>query len=51
MQNNSKYYLITNENYLIKILIKPIQYDERNLQIFIQQTSQKIRYVLVRDLR
>ena len=51
MQNNSKYYLITNENYLIKILIKRIQNDERNLQIFIQQTSQKIRYVLVRDLR
>ena len=51
MQNNSKYYLITNENYLIKILIKLIQNDERNLQIFIQQTSQKIRYVLVRDLR
>ena len=39
MQNNSKYYLITNENYLIKILIKLIQNDERNLQIFIQQTS------------
>ena len=36
MQNNSKYYLITNENYLIKILIKQIQNDERNLQIFIQ---------------
>ena len=51
MQNNSKYYLITNENYLIKILIKPIQSDERNLQIFIQQTSEKTRYVLVRDLR
>ena len=51
MQNNSKYYLITNENYLIKILIKLIQNDERNLQIFIQKTSQKIRYVLVRDLR
>ena len=51
MQNNSKYYLITNENYLIKILIKQIQNDERNLQIFIQQTSQKTRYVLVRDLR
>ena len=51
MQNHSKYYLITNENYLIKILIKPIQNDERNLQIFIQQSSQKTRYVLVRDLR
>ena len=51
MQNNSKYYLITNENYLIKILIKPIQNDERNLQISIQQTSQKTRHVLVRDLR
>lgn len=51
MQNNSKYYLITNENYLIKILIKQIQNDERNLQIFIQQTSQKTRHVLVRDLR
>ncbi len=51
MQNNSKYYLITNENYLIKILIKLIQNDERNLQIFIQQTSQKTRHVLVRDLR
>ena len=51
MQNNSKYYLITNENYLIKILIKLIQNDERNLQIFIQKTSEKTRYVLVRDLR
>ena len=51
MQNNSKYYLITNENYLIKILIKLIQNDERNLQIFIQQTSKKTRNVLVRDLR
>ena len=51
MQNNSKYYLITNENYLIKIQIKPTQNDERNLQIFIQQSSQKTRYVLVRDLR
>ena len=51
MQNNSKYYLITNENYLIKILIKIIQNDERNLQIFIQQTSQKTRNILVRDLR
>ena len=51
MQNNSKYYLITNENYLIKIQIKLIQNDERNLQIFIQQSSQKNRYVLVRDLR
>ena len=51
MQNNSKYYLITNENYLIKILIKLIQNDERNLQTFIQQSSQKNRYILVRDLR
>ena len=51
MQNNSKYYLITNEDYLIKILIKQIQNDERNLQIFIQQTSQKTRNVLVWDLR
>ena len=51
MQNNSKYYLITIENYLIKILIKLIKNDERNLQIFTQQTSQKTRHVLVRDLR
>ena len=50
MRNNSKYYLITNQNYLIKILIKQIQIDERNLQTFIQQTSQKTRFVLVRNL-
>ena len=47
MQNNSKYYLITNGNYLIKMLIQLIQINEGSLQTFLQNTSQKNRFVLV----
>ena len=50
MQINSKYYLITKINYLIKIILEQMHINEGKLQTFLKSNTEKTRYVLVWDL-